>query len=154
MSVSLASTIQEVESLFFSCERAGNLERAEALLAALASSTQDPTVLAIVFGERAQAQVLRYDDAALAERRSIAEVGARLAKKALAHDGDNLYANAWAAAAMGIHGMEMGILSALFYLRDIQAAAEKVLRLDEAYHSAMAHQILGDLYRITPPRPI
>lgn len=154
MNTQVDEQLHEVEALLYHCERSGNPEKAEALLSAVAASTDDPAVLATVFGLRAQAQLLLYDDAEPSGRRALAETGVRLARRALEHDPENLHANAWGAALMGVHGLEMGLLSALFYLKDIKASAEKVLRLDETYHSAMAHQILGDLHRLAPPSPI
>lgn len=155
MSTSAAvKTFEEVEALLHRWEDPGNPERAEALLAQIAASTGDRAVLATVLGLRAQARWLSYEDAPPSERRALAEGGVGLARRALEHDPGSLHANAWAAALMGVHGLEMGILGALFYLKEIQAAAEKVLRIDETYHGALAHQILGELHRLAPPRPI
>ncbi len=55
---------------------------------------------------------------------------------------------------MGYHGLEMGIISALHYMGQVKACAERVVALDEVYHSALGHQILGDLHRLTPPAPL
>ncbi|HEY3364136.1 MAG TPA: hypothetical protein VGK74_03650 [Symbiobacteriaceae bacterium] len=154
MNDALMQTFAEVERLFYACEAGDNLKRAEAILADLVKTTNDPTVLARVYAELAQAQSWHYEYAPKGERLAIALRGMKLAKRALEYDGDGLEANAWAATLMGYHGLEMGILSALFYLSKVKQHAERALQLDEQYHSAMPHQILGDLHRLTPPAPM
>jgi tetratricopeptide (TPR) repeat protein len=154
MTMELTAALDEAERLFYRCETPGNLERAEAILGELASRTQDLSELATLYGELAQAQFMRFGMVSDGERLKTAQKGVEIAKKALAFDSNNIQANAWAAALMGIHGLEMGILASLFYLGDIRARAEKLLTLDETYHNATAHQILGNLYRLAPPKPV
>ena len=148
------TVFETVEDLFYRVETGNNLDQAETLLESLSKNESDPAILARVYAELAQAQVWRYEYAPANQRLAFAEKGVKLANRALEYDQNNLQANFWAAATMGTHGMEMGIMSSLFYLGRIKAHCERVLQLDETYQSAAAHQILGDLYRMTPPRPI
>ncbi len=145
---------EEIERLLYKCEKDNNLNKAEELLHKLAESIDDSSILARINAELVQVEFWRYEYAVQDDRLAIAERGVALAKKALEYDSDNLEANAWAAAIKGLHGLEMGILSSLFYIKKVREHAEHVLEIDETYHSAIAHQILGDLYRLTPPSPI
>lgn len=144
----------EIEKLFYSCEEDNNLEKVEIQLNQLAENSDDSAVLAKVYGKLAQVENYRYEYAPSSERSAIAEKGVILAKKGLEYDKNSIDANSWAASMMGIHGIEMGILSSLFYLAPIRKHAEKALELDEAYHYGQPHIIMGELYRLTPPSPI
>ena len=154
MLAQLTAAFVTVEDLFYRLEADDNLNRAEAILKSMAESVTEPAILARVYAELAQVEFWRYEYAPAGERLAIAAKGAKLAQRALEYDPNNLQANAWAAALMGYHGMEMGILSALHYIGRVKACAERVVALDEAYHSALGHQTLGDLNRLTPPPPL
>ncbi|MFZ5827813.1 MAG: TRAP transporter TatT component family protein [Bacillota bacterium] len=154
MDIRLQQTLDQVADLVYHCERGNNLDRAEALLREATQEQQSPHTLARLHAELAQVEFWRYEYAPESRRLAIAESGVRLAKSALTYDSNSLEANAWAAALMGIHGLEMGILSSLFYIGQVKACAERALELNEAYQNAMPHQILGDLYRLTPPSPV
>lgn len=147
-------TFAEVERLLFNCETTGHFEQAQSLLAGLAAGTSDAKTLARVYGQRAHVAALRFDYVEQSQRLGIAEAGVKAAKQGLALDPSCLEANTWGAATMGLHGLEMGVLSSLFYLRSIRDHALAALRVDEAYASALAHQILADVYRLSPPAPV
>lgn len=147
-------TFEHVEQLLYRCETDDNLDRAESILLQVAQETRDPEILARVYAELAQVEFWRYEYAPQDRRLTVAAKGVKLAKRALEYDSNHLQANAWAAAMMGLHGLEMGILSSLFYIGQVRDCAERALQVDEAYHSALPHQILGDLFRLTPPSPV
>lgn len=148
------TVFETVADLFYRVEAGDNLDQAETLLESLSKSESDPAILARVYAELAQAQIWRYEYAQANQRLAFAEKGVKMATRALEYDPNNLQANFWAAATMGTHGMEMGIMSSLFYLGRIKTHCEQTLQLDETYQNAAAHQILADLYRMTPPKPI
>lgn len=145
---------EEVKQLLNLCEVENSLEKAETLLEQIVRATEEPSVLAKVYGMLAQVENYRFEYVPECERLAIAKKGVELAKKGLEYDDNCVDANSWAASMMGIHGLEMGILSSLFYLGPIRKHAEKALKLDEAYHYAQPHLILGELYRLSPPSPI
>ncbi|MBI4831301.1 MAG: tetratricopeptide repeat protein [Candidatus Lindowbacteria bacterium] len=150
----LEAVFAEADRLFEQCEADGNLDKAEAMLTPLTERIADASLLARVYAMLAQREFWRHYYAPEEERLAIAEKGIGFAQKALEIDPKNLYANYWAALLMGIHGLEMGILSALFYMEKIKGCAEQVVELDESYMNGGAHQVLGDLYRLTPPPPV
>ena len=154
MDAQLTSTFDTIEDLFFRLEYDNNLDRAEAMLKSLAESVTEPAILARVYAEMTQAAFWRYEYAPKNELLAIAAKGVKLAERALEYDPNNLQANAWAAALKGYYGLQMGILSSLHYMRDVRVHAERVVELDPAYHSAMGHQTLGDIHRLTPPPPL
>lgn len=145
---------EEINQLLYFCETGNNLENAETLLKQIAGDTDDTSVLAKTYGMFAQVENYRFEYANETARLAIAEKGVKLARKGLEYDDNCVEANSWAASMMGIHGLEMGILSSLFYLRPIKEHAEKALKLDATYHYAQPHLILGELYRLSPPSPI
>lgn len=61
MTTDLKAAVDEAERLFYRCETPGNVERAEALLSALADRTHDSAELATIHGELAQSQFLRFE---------------------------------------------------------------------------------------------
>ncbi|MBI5118885.1 tetratricopeptide repeat protein [Candidatus Poribacteria bacterium] len=150
----LEAVFVEVDRFFEQCEEDGNLDKAEAMLTPLRERITDASLLARAYAMLAQAEFWRHYYAPEEERLAIAERGVGLAQKALELHSNNLYANYWAALLMGVHGLEMGILSALFYMDKIKECAERVVELDESYMNGGAHQVLGDLYRLTPPPPV
>lgn len=145
---------EEVKHLLYFCEVDNNLEKAEILLGQIADATEESSVLAKVYGNLAKVENYRFEYAPESERLAIAKKGVELAKKGLELDENCVDANSWAASMMGMHGLEMGILSSLFYLGPIRKYAEKALELDETYHYGQPHLILGELYRLSPPSPI
>lgn len=154
MNTQFAKEFTEVKPLLYFCEADNNLVKAEALLKQIAEATEEPAVLAKVYGMLAQVENYHFEYVPENQRLAVAEKGVKLAKKALEYDDNCVEANSWAASMMGIHGLEMGILSSLFYLGPIRRYAEKALQLDETYHYAQPHLILGELYRLSPPSPI
>ncbi len=152
----LAEMFAEVDHYFDVLEEDNNLNKAEALLKEHLKRTSKPYVWSRIYAYLAQVEFWRYEYAPeeSKERRVIAKKGADLAKKALELDESNVWANAWASAMLGIHGQEEGIMSILHYLPKIAAYAKRAVELDENYNNAMAHQVLGNLYRLSPPRPI
>lgn len=144
----------EVKHLLYFCEVDNNLEKAETMLQQIMGAAEEPSVLAIVYGKLAQVENYRFEYAPVKERLAIAEKGVKLAKKGLEYDAKCVDATSWAASMMGIHGLEMGILSSLFYLGPIRKHADMALELDETYHYAQPHLILGELYRLSPPSPV
>lgn len=154
MDAILSSTFDTIENLFFRLEYDDNLSRAEAMLKSLAETVTEPAILTRVYAEMAQAAFWRYEYAPKNELLAIAAKGVKLAGRALEYDPNNLQANAWAAALKGYYGLQMGILSALHYMGEVKAHAERVVEQDPTYHSAMGHQTLGDIYRLTPPPPL
>lgn len=147
-------TFAEIDRLLFHCETPGHFDRVEALLDDVAAGTDDPTVLAKACAQRAHAAALRADYVEGPERLAIAEAGVDAAKRGLALHPQGLEINLWAAAVMGVHSMAMGLLSSLLYLRPIRDHAQASLELDESYANALAHQILADLCRLSPPAPL
>ncbi len=154
MKAQFEKQFEELEALFYRCEDGNNMDKAESMLEDLLKSTTNATTLARIYAEKAQAQIIRYDYVPKEERLAMAEKAVELSKKALEYDEENIQANLWAASSMGIHGMEMGLLSSLFYIKQMKKHLEKVLTINESYCNALAHQILGDLYRLAPPPPI
>ncbi|MBI4831297.1 MAG: hypothetical protein HY801_07025 [Candidatus Lindowbacteria bacterium] len=152
----LAEMFAKVDHYFEVLEEDDNLNKAEALLKESLKMTSKPSIQSRGYAYLAQVEFWRYEYAPedSKERREFAKKGADLAKKALELDEGNVWANAWAAAMLGIHGQEEGIMSILHYLPKIAGYAKRAVELDESYNSAMAHQVLGNLYRLSPPRPI
>lgn len=150
----LETAFERIEQLLYSCENGTNLDLAETALTKIKNEANSPQVLAKVYGKLAQVENYRYEYVSSGEKLAVAEKGVNLAKKGLEYDENNVDANSWAAAMMGIHGMEMGILSSLFYLGPVKKHAEKALQLDESYHYGQPHIILGELYRLSPPSPV
>jgi tetratricopeptide (TPR) repeat protein len=144
----------EIEHLLFHCEAPGHFGRVETLLDDVTAGTDDPKVLAKAYAQRAHVAALRADYVDGHERLDVAEAGVRAAKRGLELDPSGLEINLWTAAVMGVHSMAMGLLSSLLYLRPIRDHAQAALELDESYASALAHQILADLYRLSPPAPL
>lgn len=151
---SLDEAFAEVERALFTCETAGHFERAETLLDQIAETSDDPAILARVYGQRAHAAVLRYDYAEGRERLAVAGTAVHLARRGLELDPDCLEANVWAAAAMCAHGPEMGFAGIGYYLQQILHLAGSALRSDETYADALAHQILADCHRLSLPAPM
>lgn len=152
----LAQMFERVDHFIDQCEKHNNLDRAEALLKEYLEKTSDPAVQSRIYANLAHLEFWRYDYApeGSKERTGIAKKGAELAERALELDDANVYANAWAAAMLGIHGQEEGVLSILHYIPKIESCAKRAVELDESYNNAMGHQVLGNLYRLTPPKPI
>jgi hypothetical protein len=146
----------EVDHYFDFVEEDNNLNKAEALLGEYLEKVSDPAAQSRIYAYLAQVEFWNYEYAPedSKERRVIAKKGAELAQKGLELDDDNMWANAWASAMMGIHGQEEGILSILHYLPKIEEYAKKAAKIDETYNMAMAHQVLGNIYRLAPPKPI
>lgn len=152
----LSAMFDKVDVCIDQCEKDNNLDKAEAILKEALEKTTDPAVQSRIYANLAHVGFWRYDYApeGSKERTEIARKGAKLAERALELDENNVYANAWAAAMLGIHGQEEGILSILHYIPKIEAHAKRAVELDESYNNAMGHQVLGNLYRLTPPKPI
>ncbi len=152
----LVSMFEKVDEFIDRCEENNNLDKAEALLKEHLEKVTDPPVQSRIYAMLAAVEFWRYDYAEEGSktRTAIAKKGAELAERALELDDTNVYSNAWAAAMLGIHGQEEGILSILHYLPRIEAYAKRAVELDESYNNAMAHQVLGNLYRLSPPKPI
>jgi tetratricopeptide (TPR) repeat protein len=150
----LDEVFKEADDLLYHCEKNGNIDRAVSLLESQLNNVEDSSALARIYGILAQAQFWRHYYAPEGERLAIAEEGVNLAKKSLELDPNNLYANTFAAMLMGIHGLEMGIMSSLFYIKHVKECAERGIEIDETYFDAGPHVILGDLYRLAPPPPI
>jgi tetratricopeptide (TPR) repeat protein len=153
-STQLDEVFREVDDLLYHCEKEGNINRAVSLLEPQLKTVEDPPTLARIYGILAQAKFWSHYYAPECDRLSIAEEGVNLAKKGLELDPNSLYANTFAAMLMGIHGLEMGIMSSLFYIKHVKACAERGIEIDESYFDAGPHVILGDLYRLAPPPPI
>lgn len=149
-----AAVLASAHDLIDHCETADGLNRTEALLRPYTEEDAEPAVRAGAYALLAAVEFWRYDYAPEDDRAYIAELGGNLAEQALKADPDNLYANAWAAALQGIWGLEQGVLSILHYIPKIEQCALRAVELDELYNNAMGHQILGNLYRLTPPKPI
>ena len=149
-----AAVLAEAHALIDDCEAADGLNRAEALLQAHLDANADATTTARAYALLAAIEFWRHDYAPEDDRAHFAEKGANLAAKAIESDPDDLYANAWSAALMGIWGLEQGVLSILHYIPKIAARAERTIELDETYNNAMGHQVIGNLYRLSPPKPI
>jgi hypothetical protein len=152
--IELDEIFKEVDDLLYYCEKDGNIDRAVSLLESQLNSVKDNSTLARIYGILAQAQFWRHYYAPESELLAIAEKGVNLAKKGLELDPNSLHANTFAAMLMGIHGLEMGIMSSLFYIKHVKACAERGMEIDETYFDAGPHVILGDLYRLAPPPPI
>ncbi|MBI5118883.1 hypothetical protein HZA56_20635 [Candidatus Poribacteria bacterium] len=152
----LAEMFAKVDHCFEVLEEDDNLNRAERLLQETLKKVSDPAIKSRIYAYLAQVEFWHYEYAPEGSkaRREFAKKGADLAKKALEFDEGNVWANAWASAMLGIHGQEEGIMSILHYLPKIAAYARRAVELDETYNSAMGHQVLGNLYRLSPPRPI
>jgi tetratricopeptide (TPR) repeat protein len=152
----LEEMFTKIDQCFDKLEEHNNLHKAEVLLKEYLDKVSDPAVRSRIYAMLAQVEFWRYEYAPekSKERRVVAKKGADLAKKALELDENNMWANAWASAMMGIHGQEEGILSILHYLPKIEGYAKRAIELDENYNNAMAHQVLGNLYRLSPPKPI
>lgn len=145
----------EVERLLYTCETPGHLDRAEALLDNLGEHANDEETLARVYGQRVHVIVLRHRYAEPARRQALAEAGVVLTRQSLELDPDCLEANTWGAVAQDIHGVAMGPLTGmLYYLRSSRDLAQNAVRVDETYADAMAHQVLADRYRLSPPPPV
>jgi tetratricopeptide (TPR) repeat protein len=152
----LEEMFDKVDHCIDTCEEDNNLDKAEALLKENLESVSNPADQSRIYAMLAHVEFWRYDYAEedSKERTAIAKKGADLAKKALELDDTNVYSNAWAAAMLGIHGQEEGILSILHYLPKIEGYAKRAVELDPRYNNAMGHQVLGNLYRLSPPKPI
>ncbi len=152
----LEEMFDKVDHCIDKCEEDNNLDKAEALLKESLATASSPTAQSRIYAMLAHVTFWRYDYAeeGSKERTAIAKEGADLAKKALELDDNNVYSNAWAAAMLGIHGQEEGILSILHYLPKIEGYAKRAVELDPEYNNAMGHQVLGNLYRLSPPKPI
>lgn len=137
-------------------EQDDNLDRVEALLEGQLAWTWSGPEEARIYAYLAQVHYYRYEyePEGSKARREHAREGTALAKKALGLDEHSMWANAWAAALLGVHGLEEGILSIVQYLPRIEALARRAVEMDEAYSHAMGHQTLGGLYRLAPPWPI
>ena len=129
MNNKLKKELEEVKELLYFCEADNNLEKAETLLKQIAEAADDTSVLAKIYGMLAQVENYRFEYANESQRLAIAEKGVKLARQGLEYDDNCVEANSWAASMMGIHGLEMGILSSLFYLRPIKEHADKALLL-------------------------
>ncbi|MBI5116055.1 hypothetical protein HZA56_06240 [Candidatus Poribacteria bacterium] len=152
----LDDIFEKIDHYIDKCEEDNNLDKAEALLKESLEQMSNPTLQSRMYAMLAAVEFWRYNYAeeGSKERMAIARKGADLAQRAADLDDGNVYANAWAAAMLGIYGQEEGILSILHYIPKIEAYAKRALELDESYNNAMPHQILGNLYRLSPPKPI
>jgi len=152
----LNELFENVDHYIDKCEENNNLDRAEPLLKEYLEKVSDPAVQSRIYANLAHLEFWRYEYAeeGSKERTAIAKKGADLAQKALELDDTNVYSNAWAAAMLGIHGQEEGILSILHYIPKIEEYAKRAVELDPEYNNAMGHQVLGNLYRLVPPKPI
>ena len=149
-----ASVLDAAHELIDNCEATDGLNRAEVLLTPFTEEGNDPTTRARAFALLAAVEFWRHDYAPEDDRAHFAEKGANLGKRAMECDETDLYANAWSAALMGIWGLEQGVLSILHYIPRIAERSARVIELDETYNNAMGHQVIGNLYRLSPPKPI
>jgi tetratricopeptide (TPR) repeat protein len=152
----LEEMFDKVDYCIDRCEEDNNLDKAEALLKENLEKTSSQAAQSRMYAMLAAVEFWRYDYAEedSKERTALAKKGADLAKRALELDDTNVYSNAWAAAMLGIHGQEEGILSILHYLPKIEGYAKRAVELGPEYNNAMGHQVLGNLYRLSPPKPI
>ena len=80
--------------------------------------------------------------------------GVDYGKKAVELEPESVAANLWYSANMGSHGMARGIMSSLFYIKDIEKYGKKAIDLDEKYFYGAPLRLLGRFYHQCPGWPV
>lgn len=79
--------------------------------------------------------------------------GVEYGKTAVELNSDSAAAHLWYAANMGAHGVARGVMSSLFYLKDIEKHGQIAMELDETYFHGAPLRLLGRFYHQAPGFP-
>lgn len=145
--------VAEAEQLIAAREQQhpDNLDRAKELLLAELGSDNDGRVYTLL----AEALFWRGEYAeSKADKETFHEEGVKHGKDAVAALPDDVAANLWYAANMGSHGMARGIMSSLFYIKDIQKHGEKAVKADENFFFGAPLRLMGRFYHQAPGWPV
>ncbi|MDJ0837278.1 MAG: TRAP transporter TatT component family protein [Acidobacteriota bacterium] len=82
------------------------------------------------------------------------KVGVDAGKNAVKYAPDEVQSYLWYAANMGAHGVVRGIMSSLFYIKDIEKAGKRAMELDEHYFHGAPLRLMGRFYHQCPGFPI
>ena len=82
------------------------------------------------------------------------KAGVDIGKEAVKQSPNDVAAQLWWAANMGAHGVVRGIMSSLFYLKDLEKSGKKAVDLDETYFHGAPLRLLGRFYHQVPGFPI
>ena len=88
------------------------------------------------------------------EKENYHQEGVEYGGISVALDGGRVAPNLWYAANMGSHGLARGIMSSLFYIKDIEKAGSRALALDEAFFYGAPLRLMGRFYHQCPPWPV
>jgi len=88
------------------------------------------------------------------EKEAYLSAGVEAGKQAVKANPDDVAANLWYAANMGAHGVVRGIMSSLFYIKDIDKAGKKALAADKTFFHGAPLRLLGRFYHQCPGFPI
>lgn len=80
--------------------------------------------------------------------------GVEFGKSAVRLNGKDAAAHLWYAANMGAHGVARGVMSSLYYLKDIEKHGKRALELDETHFHGAPLRLLGRFYHQAPGFPI
>ena len=80
--------------------------------------------------------------------------GVEAGKKAVTLASSWVDAHLWYAANMGSHGVVRGIMSSLFYLKDLERHGKLAMEIDEAYFYGAPLRLMGRFYHQCPGWPI
>ncbi len=79
--------------------------------------------------------------------------GVEFGKKAVHLNPNDAAAHLWYAANMGAHGVARGVMSSLFYLKDIEKHGQRAIELDETYFHGAPLRLMGRFYHQAPGFP-
>ena len=88
------------------------------------------------------------------EKDTYFKAGVDIGKQAVKNAPDTVEAHLWFAANMGAHGVVRGIMSSLFYIKDIEKAGKRAMSLNESYFHGAPLRLLGRFYHQCPGFPI
>jgi len=80
--------------------------------------------------------------------------GVEAGKKSVELASEWVDAHLWFAANMGSHGMVRGIMSSLFYLKDLEKHGKLAMEIDESYFYSAPLRLMGRFYHQCPGWPI
>lgn len=88
------------------------------------------------------------------EKDTYFKAGVDVGKEAVKASPNSAAAHLWFAANMGAHGVVRGIMSSLFYVKDIEKSGKKALDIEEGYFFGAPARLLGRFYHQAPGFPI
>ena len=89
-----------------------------------------------------------------AEKETHYAMGVEAGKKSVEQGSEWVDSHLWFAANMGSHGVVRGIMSSLFYLKDLEKHGKLAMEIEEGYFYAAPLRLMGRFYHQCPGWPI